>query len=158
MKFVVMTVATLGVYHLYWIYGNWRLLREREREPLNPMWRTFFAFVTVYRMFERGHESAVAAGVRARWSALGLAVAYFVANLAAFVGIPVWLVGAVLLLPVLPVQMTMAKVNAAVAPGAPRNDRFTLTDFALIAAGAALTAWLYSQDRMVDALLKEWNP
>jgi hypothetical protein len=157
-KFVVMTLGTLGIYHLYWIYGNWRLMRARERAPLSPMWRTFFAFVTVYRMFERGAESAAAAGVRVRWSPVGLAVAYFVANLALVVGIPPWLAGPVLLLAVLPVQMTMARVNAVVAPDAPRNDRITPTDLALLAGGAALTAMLYTEWQAVNALLQEWNP
>ena len=157
-KFVVMTLGTLGIYHLYWIYGNWKLLREREQAPLSPVWRTFFALVTVYRMFERAAESASAAGVRVRWSPLGLAVAYFVANLALIVGISPWLAGPVLLLPVLPVQITMARVNAVVAPGAPVNARITAGDLAILAGGAALTALLYAEASAVDTLFQEWNP
>ncbi|HUO52943.1 MAG TPA: hypothetical protein VMT93_10515 [Gemmatimonadaceae bacterium] len=157
-KFVVMTLGTLGIYHYYWIYGNWKRMRAREGAALSPVWRTFFAPVTVYRMFAAAAESASTAGVRPRWSAVGLAAAYFIANVALLAAVPAWMAGPLLLLPVLPVQMTMARVNVITAPAAPRNERFTLTDYAILAAGAALTAGLWAEARAVDDLLQEWNP
>lgn len=157
-KFAIMTIGTLGIYHYYWIYGNWQRLQRREGAPLSPVWRTLFAPFTVYRMFARAHESAADAQVRTSWSAIGLAVAYFIANIALFVGIPTWLMGPVLLLPVLPAQMTMAAINAKVAPEAPRNARLTATNWVFLVLGAATTAMLYAMSSMVDQLLKEWTP
>jgi len=157
-KFAIMTFGTLGLYHYYWIYYNWQRLRGRESAPLSPVWRTLFAPFTIYRMFARAHESAREAQVRAPWNPIGLAAVYFVANIALLIGIPTWLMGPVLLLPVLPAQMTMAAVNAKVAPEAPRNDRITATNWAFLVLGLVTTAFLYAMSNVVDQLLKEWTP
>ena len=157
-KFVVMTLGTLGLYHYYWLYDNWKVLRERGETGMNPVWRTFFAPITAFRLFERAAESAAAHRVRVHWSAIGIAVAYFAAHIAIFVGVPAWLTGPILLLPVLPVQITMARVNAIAAPGAPRNGHLSLTNLIFLAGGAALTAAAWTLDHQVDLLLKEWNP
>jgi hypothetical protein len=157
-KFVVMSLGTAGLYHYYWLYENWRRLRASGTEMASPFWRTFFAPFTVYRLFARAHESAWAHGVRAPWSAPVSAGAYFVANIALLIAVPAWLAGLILLLPVLPVQMTMARVNAAVAPRAERNGRITVANFVMLIGGALLTAMLWSGDNQVNALLKDWVP
>lgn len=157
-KFAIMTVGTLGIYHYYWIYGNWQRLQARESAPVSPAWRTLFAPFTLYRLLARAHEGAVDAGVPTRWSAVGLAAAYFIANIALFIGIPTWLMGPVLLVAVLPAQMTMAAVNAKVAPDAPRNERLSALNWVFLAGGAAMTAFVYAESRLVDQLLQEWTP
>ena len=157
-KLAVMTLGTLGIYHYYWIYGNWQRMRGREGAAISPAWRTLFAPFTLYRMFVRVQEDAATASVRTRWSAIGLAAAYLIANIALLFGIPTWLMGPVLLLPVLPVAMTMTAVNAKVAPDAPRNARLTLTNWVFLALGAATTGLVYVEAHLVDQLLQEWTP
>jgi len=157
-KFALLTAGTLGLYHLYWMYGNWLRMRERDHVPLSPLWRTCFAPVTAFRMFVRAKADADAARVRAPWTPLWLAVAYFIANLALFVAIPAYLAGPILLFAVLPAQVTMAKVNRAMAPGAPRNDRLTAMNLAVLALGIGATWLIYAQQRQFDALLQEWAP
>ncbi len=157
-KFVIMTVGTIGLYHYYWLYANWQRVRARGDAALNPFWRTFFALVTVYTMFARVKASASPSGAPVRWSAELLAGAYFLANIAMLVAVPPWLAGVVVLLPILPVQVTMARVNAAAAPSAPRNDRLTVANLVMLALGALFAAGAFALDREVARLLQEWEP
>ncbi len=157
-KFVVMTVGTLGMYQYYWLWANWRRLHDLRGEAVSPTWRVLFAPLASYRLFERARESAAECGVWRGWSAVGVAAVYLIAHIALFVGLPAWFTGVALLLPVLPVQITMARVNERVAPNAPRNGTFTALDFAMLIGGALLTAAAYSYDSQVDQLLKEWEP
>jgi hypothetical protein len=117
-----------------------------------------FAPFTSYRLFELARDSGREQNVWHKWSAVGIAAAYLIAHIALFVGMPAWFTGAALLLPVLPVQITMAKVNAKVAPNAPRNGTITIANLAMLIGGALLTAAAYSYDSQVDQLLKEWEP
>ena len=157
-KFTVMTLGTFGLYHYYWIYENWKLMRAAGARVGSPFWRTFFAPFTVYRLFDRLRDDAQLNGIPAPWSAVGLAAAYFVASIALVVGVPAWLTSAVLLLPVLPAQITLERLNAKVAPDAPRNDRFTVTNLVMLALGLSLTFFAWQSERLVDQLLQEWTP
>jgi hypothetical protein len=157
-KFVVMTLGTLGMYQYFWLWENWRRLHQLRGEAVNPTWRVLFAPFTSYRLFELARDSGREQNVWHKWSAVGIAAAYLIAHIALFIGMPAWFTGAALLLPVLPVQMTMAKVNAKVAPNAPRNGTITIANLAMLIGGALLTAAAYSYDSQVDQLLKEWEP
>jgi hypothetical protein len=157
-KFVVMNLGTLGFYQFYWLYYNWQRLRDVRGEKVDPVWRTIFAPVTAYRLFERVAESAAEHRVKTRWNPVGLAAVYFVASIVMFVGVPAWLSGPVLLLPVLPVQITMTRVNAVAAPDAPRNGKLTLWNMLMLVGGALLTAAAYTSDHFVTQLLDQWEP
>jgi hypothetical protein len=156
-KFVIMTVGTIGLYHYYWLYANWKLVRARGG-AVSPLWRTFLAPFTVYGLFAATKNSAAPKRVPAPWGPELLAGAYLIANIAMLIAIPPYLAGVVFLLPLWPVQVTMARVNDAVAPDTPRNDRITVVNFMMLALGALFAAGAFALDREVDRLLKEWEP
>lgn len=157
-KFTVLMLGTFGLYHYYWLYENWKRMPGPGAGMSSPFWRTFFAPFTAYRLFDRVRHDAQLHVVRTPWSALGIAVAYFVANIALVTGVPAWLASVVLLMPVLPVQITMAKLNEAVAPDAPRNDRFTAANLVLLVLGLALTFFAYQSEQLLNQYLEEWKP
>ena len=37
-----MSLVTLGLYEVYWIYRNWRFLKERDNLQIQPFWRAVF--------------------------------------------------------------------------------------------------------------------
>ena len=154
----MLNLATFGLYHFYWLYENWKGMRTASASPFSPFWRTFFAPFTAYRLFDRVRQEAQLHVVKTHWSALGLAAAYFVANIALFIGVPAWLAGPVLLMPVLPVQLTMARLNDTVAPGTTRHSRFSTSDLVIVVLGLALTFFAYQSDQLVKQYLQEWEP
>lgn len=71
-KFVVMTVATAGLYPYFWMWKCWRWIREHSDVTPSPFWRTFAAFIWLYALFARINRQA---GERRLPRSLGLAAA-----------------------------------------------------------------------------------
>jgi len=137
-KFVVMSLASFGIYGIYWFYQQWALERAHTNEDLSPFWRTVFAPVWVYALLARVRAGAKAADVPTPWSALITAVAYVLLNLAWALDPPYALVGILGAVPLIPVQVTLNQLNARMAPDAPRNDTYTGWNVVLIVVGILL--------------------
>ena len=46
-KFLVLSVATTGLYFVYWMYRNWRTVKQRTQESMWPVMRgVFYVFFT----------------------------------------------------------------------------------------------------------------
>lgn len=41
-RLVVMSIISMGLYEVYWIYRNWCYLKERDDLKIQPFWRGFF--------------------------------------------------------------------------------------------------------------------
>src|SRR5690625_4658746 len=42
-KFILLSLATLGLYELYWFYRGWSFVKRSEKSRIMPFWRTVFA-------------------------------------------------------------------------------------------------------------------
>lgn len=73
-KFVVLFVATLGIYGLVWFYRNWRYIRTNEGTTIWPWARALFSPFWYYPMLKR---------IDVQRKGL-LAVVYFVLSLPGF--------------------------------------------------------------------------
>lgn len=52
LKLFVLSIATGGLYQLYWFYRNWKYVKARNSSAIMPFWRAFFApiwFFPLYR-------------------------------------------------------------------------------------------------------------
>jgi hypothetical protein len=137
-KLVVMSLCTLGAYEVYWAYKQWDAERRREHEDLSPFWRALFAPLWGFSLFPRIVRLAVAHGVPPHWSASPIALSYLLLELTWRLPGDFWLVSLFSFVPVVIVQHSINKLNAAVAPEAPRNDRFTGGNIAAISIGGVL--------------------
>lgn len=67
-KLAIMSVATFGLYLLYWGMMNWSVVRKADNSGIYPFWRSFFSIFFNYSLFQKmGNKNALA-----------LAIAYFV--------------------------------------------------------------------------------
>ena len=133
-KLIVLTFCTLGIYEYYWLYKNWKLVRNRTGERIMPFWRAFFAVFFCYSLFDRVRKyrpdlpaSQIAAGP--------LAIAWIVLTVLHKLPDPYWLVtfGAAFVL--LPVQSAIDAINRDVAPGHDPNARFTAWNWVAVILG-----------------------
>ena len=46
--FVLLSIATLGIYEIYWFYRNWKQLKIHKNLNISPGWRTVGLFVPIY--------------------------------------------------------------------------------------------------------------
>ena len=116
-RFVTLSLATLGLFELYWFYQNWRRERVRTGERLSPFWRAFFAPLWAFSCFTRLRQAADTANTPSTVSPGLLGVSYLILSMVWRLPDPFWLVSILTFLPLLPANLTAARLNRALAPG-----------------------------------------
>ena len=134
-KLAVLAVCSFGLYEIYWSYKQWDALRRRERERLSPFLRAFFAPLWGFSLFSRIQPLSAAHLVPVTWSSTGLGLAYLVIHVSWRLPDPYWLVSMLSFIPLLVVQHSINALNAAAAPEASRNDRYSAWNIVLIVVG-----------------------
>jgi len=124
-KFLWMSVFTLTLYDVWWIYRNWQRVQARTGEDISPFWRAFLAPFTVYGLFARIHAHAREQGIETGWNPAALAIAFLVLSFAWLVPSPWVLASFAGFVPFLPVAATTRLLNARGESSEPANDRFT---------------------------------
>lgn len=123
-KFVALTIVSFGLWQVYWLYRNWRYLRDNGRRGISPFWRSVFDLLWVYDLFNSIKSQPVAMATRVRpYPAGNLAIGYIVAGIAsialyAFEASPWWQLGLSFLNAacMLPVQSFIVRVNTCSVP------------------------------------------
>lgn len=149
-KFVVLYLATLGTYALYWFYRNWRLNKEATGEDMWPVARAIFSIFFIHALFRRVEQRLDAAGRRLDWNpeaqATLLVVLLVVSNVLDRVSARIETAGVldvlslVLLLPLAVVFLkAQAAINLACGDAAgDGNRRLTAANYLWIAIGGVL--------------------
>jgi len=79
-KFVILSVVTMGAYLVYWFYRNWCYIRLADNRNILPFWRSLFSgfwFYPFYRRVISGKESqGITYLPQAKWFAVVLSVCY----------------------------------------------------------------------------------
>ncbi len=52
-RLIVMSLITNGLYQYYWIYKNWRFLKDRDGLAIMPFWRGFFGIFFVFGILSK---------------------------------------------------------------------------------------------------------
>ena len=50
-RLIVMSIVSLGLYQAYWVYRNWRYLKERDGLRIRPFWRGVFDIFFIPSLF-----------------------------------------------------------------------------------------------------------
>lgn len=125
LKLTLMSLATLGLYEIYWFYKNWKCVQENFGQKVNAPVRAFFYPLMSYSLFRRIRDHAAGAQLEAKLQAGLLAIAVFITAVLYRLPDPWWLVSLLAFLPLLPVQSVVNQINARLAPGADANRRFS---------------------------------
>jgi hypothetical protein len=137
LKLTVMSIATFGLYEVYWFYKNWQCL-QRLGHKLNAPIRAVFYPLTAWWLFKPVAGHAQKAGLSL--PAGGLAVAVFIFGGLWRLPDPWWLVSLLSFLPLLPVQGVVNELNRQAAPDADPNSRFTGANIVALVLGAIFIA------------------
>jgi len=138
-KFIVMSVATGGLYELYWSYRNWKFVKHHESRKIMPFWRAFFVLFFHYDLLKTIKRDL---GVRVPvdYSAGWLTVAYLVWLLTWRLPDPFWIVSYMTFVPLLPVVAAINNANAGRVSDEHMNTRFTAWNVAMIVVFGVLQA------------------
>lgn len=139
-KLIVLSLATLSFYELYWFYKNWKLIKEREQLDISPFWRAFFAPIFCYSLFSRINESAARHKTKRIAGPGLLALCWFLLGVASRLPDPYWLVSFLTFLCLVPVQNSVNQINRIVAPKHDENGKFSPLNIAAVVIGGLLMA------------------
>ena len=147
-KLVVMSIFSWGIYEIYWFYKNWKLIKERTGQDIRPFWRALFAPFFCHSLFKSVRESAHSQGIPSELSPGWLTFAYIAILFTYRLPDPVWLIGFLTFLPLLPMQGLINQVNLTVALEYELDDHFSWKNIVVIILGGILLI-LYLMDIFV---------
>jgi hypothetical protein len=52
-RLILLSIATFGIYETYWIYKNWRYIKERDGLNIKPFWRGYFGIFFCHSLLRR---------------------------------------------------------------------------------------------------------
>jgi len=139
MKLLVMEIATVGFYQLYWFYKHWALVRDRERSDIWPVARAIFGVLFVWPLFDHIRKSSQDQLGRTLPAGL-LAIAWIVTTITWRLPDPWWLITYLSVFPMLPIQVAANRVNAKVDPQHDQNQAYSIWNKVGIAVGFPLFA------------------
>ncbi|MFT3774639.1 MAG: hypothetical protein QM820_55515 [Minicystis sp.] len=145
LKVVLLSLASFGIYDMYWLYKQWKAVREQTRADLSPFWRAMFDIFFVGRLFEHIRHDTTGAGVPAGMTTGALAGLYILASIigriAGRVDIgPIWLLGFAVAIPLALLQKEINQYVERTSPGADRNTRFNAGNIVVLIVGGLM--WL----------------
>jgi len=128
-RLVVMSIVSMGLYEMYWIYRNWRYLKERDGLKIQPFWRGWFGVFYCHSILKAILTDRQTNAIeKASFSAGGLATGWIIlVILGAAMGrsdeAAVTFLGTLISLPsflfFLPVQNYINRVNERISPRPP---------------------------------------
>ncbi|HEY9102235.1 hypothetical protein [Chitinimonas sp.] len=77
-KFVLLFLATLGTYRIYWFYKQWQAYKRVHGGSIWPVLRAIFTIFFAHSLFEAADREALRRGVRIGWEPRSLASTYVV--------------------------------------------------------------------------------
>ena len=148
-RLVLMSIASWGLFELYWIYRNWQYLKERDGLNIRPFWRGIFGIFFIHKLMGTIHDDPqanrlVKAGFSPSLLATVWVVLMLVGNIAGKADDPgLNLLGLLVSFPsfllFLPVQNYINSVNEARSPNSPYT-RWSPGQYACLAVGILI--WL----------------
>jgi hypothetical protein len=139
-KFLVLSICTLGFYELYWGYKNWQRIQIMTGEKMMPFWRAFWLPLWTFSLFKRINLIADQNSTKRVSVPDLLGSLYLILSLSWKLHNPWSLVSMFTFLPLLPVQMAVARINArhaGLVSEAP-NSRYSAVNIITIILGGLL--------------------
>lgn len=135
-KLALMSLATLGLYERYWMYKNWKYIKQRDRSNIMPFWRSAFALLWIFELSKKMQEHCTEKSVEPDFDAKsiwGLYSAFFVASkfpgafsLISFLGF----------LSLFALQSTAVKLNQVLEATNNRHYSFGMWNYIILSLGS----------------------
>jgi hypothetical protein len=78
-RLLFMSLITLGLFEVYWVYRNWKYLKERDGLDIRPFWRAIFSIFFIYKILkEIKHDKNLNSIGKAGFSPGGLATGWII--------------------------------------------------------------------------------
>jgi hypothetical protein len=78
-RLILMSVVSSGLYDAYWIYKNWRYVKERDKLIIRPFWRGIFGVFYCHSLLRRIHNDKEARSIQVPLFSPGILATIWVA-------------------------------------------------------------------------------
>ena len=120
-KFALFSVASLGLYELYWSYKSWKFFKEKDNLDISPFWRTFFSGIFLWSLFNKYSDMLKGEGYNVGYPAPLLAVFWIGMNLMSRLEGSIWLISFLSFLAFVPILSTLNVYWEHKFPGFPEK-------------------------------------
>ena len=79
-KFIILSIASFGLYEIWWIYKAWRFFQQKENLDILPAARAIFSIVFLISLFNKILSFAKEKGYVENYSSVGRFIGFFVGN------------------------------------------------------------------------------
>lgn len=141
-KFAVLSIATLGIYDIYFFYKNWKALRDQGGLKISPFWRAIFGVLFCYSLGKEIFSRSKNLGDPSSHSAGGVAVAYFILSIMGRGGGLVWLISLFSFIPIFSMQDAIKFNNSAINPKSKPDGHFSYKELLLLLPAVIISAIL----------------
>ena len=128
-RMILMTIASFGTFGYYWIYKNWKYLKEKDSLNIRPFWRGVFGVFYCHSLLKAVQNNADAnkiqkASLPVFWLATGWVALTVISNVLVrtSASITVGLIGLVACLFLVPVQDYINDINQSSNSSASYSD------------------------------------
>lgn len=141
-KLAIMSVATFGIYDIWWFYKNWVAVRTRTGRKVWAGWRALFAPFFSFSLFYELETEAKTAGLQARFAPALCGAAFFVLSAMSRLPDPYWVVSIFAFVPIMPANAVAQRLNASLAPRAVGLAPWSALNIIGAALGLAFVAFI----------------
>jgi hypothetical protein len=142
-KLCLLTLASFGLYEIFWFYKSWQLVKAREQSDIRPFWRGFFAVFYIHQLAETIKRDCARYGVEPKSPLTTHAVLWICLTIGGNIASrltdgPLWLLSLIAVVPLMVIQKTVNELNRQAAPHHDPNTRFSVLNIVGIVFGLIL--------------------
>jgi len=139
LKFIVMDLATFGLYQIFWAFMSWHYFASLGHR-VRPGWRAWLPIFYLHSLLKEIVAVGKAAGLTKSYSPTGVFVTWLIFQCSAFLPdtFCFWLVRFVLFLPLIPVVRYVNEINRITGKAQSINSQFSVSNWFGIAVGAVI--------------------
>ena len=139
-KFLLLSMATFGLYQLYWFYKSWKYVQSRDHSDIQPLWRALFAPIWFYSLAEdiAGEKTAQSASIVSG----SLTILYLLLNASSRLPDPYWLITFLSAFVVIPLVRDVDTINRLAGVNGATYRRYSWKHIAVTAVGLPLLAFI----------------
>ena len=134
-KLAILSLATFGLYQVYWFYKNWALAKAQYRPRIHPLWRAIFSPLYCFSLAASVEFAARSARVRERGSPVLLALSYLGICSLGFLQGPLQLLSLLSFIPLISIQRQIRRVHEALRPDLDSAVGWSMASYAALVLG-----------------------
>lgn len=137
-KLGAMSLATLGLYTIYWFWRNWQAIQRETGEALWPWARALFCPLWSFSCFSRLSDMTRGRRRSLAFPVAALGIAFFLLNLAGRMNNGGSLLALLSFMPLLPVNALLRQYHRDERIDSTRMDRLTIWHILILVLGGAV--------------------